>query len=115
MITCVVPAHPRQSLEVMLDSEMIDSIFHYVRSFQLDASAVQTKRAYRISGLPAGAMKNGADTFIAKLPADEVGESGQKYKRSKSIAELLCATGRSSGSEPHVLQDQAEAESPDSD
>ena len=114
MITCVVPAHPRQSLEVMLDSEMIDSIFHYVRSFQLDASTVQNKRAYRNNGLPAGSMKNGSDTFIVKLPADEAEESGQKYKRFKTVAELLGAKGGRSGSEQHVLQDQAGAQSQDS-
>ena len=114
MITCVVPAHPRQSLEVMLDSEMIDSIFHYGRSFQLDASTVQNKRAYRNSRLPAGSMKNGADTFIVKLPADEAEESRQKYKRSKTIAESLDAPGRRTGSEQHVLQDQAGAKSQDS-
>ena len=113
MITCVVPAHPRQSLDVMLDSGVIDSLFHYVRSFQLDASTVQSKRSYRNSGLPAGSMKNGADTFIVKLPADEAEVSGQKYKRFKSVAELLGAKGRRSGSEQHVLQDQAGAQSQD--
>ena len=112
IVTCVVPAHPRQSFGVMLDPDLIDSLFHVVRPLQLDASTVQTKRAYRNSGLPAGAMKNGADTFIVKLPADETEESGQKYKRFKSIAELLGALGRRSGSEPHVLQDQAGAQSP---
>ena len=58
---------------------------------------------------------NGTAAGRARPPADEAGEAGQNYKRFKSIAELLGASGRRSGSEPHVLQDKAGAQSPNSE
>ena len=115
MITCVVPAHPRQSLEVMLDPEMIDSLIHYVRSLKLYASTVSTKRPYRNSGLPAGAMKNGADSIAVGVPAEEAQESGQRYKCFKSVAELPGAKCGCNASVQHVLQDEAGVQSPSSE